>query len=180
MGEEGEPIEVTYALFESAITPPPPRHLVLSARLSLPTCSVRTPNMGSDEWWMTPRRPTPPASPTRTCSWRPPSSDGATDKSNPLSLDEIINLNTYLGLNSYTFVEGEEGAHPDRLLLRLHGLRLDQRLTRSPRTPPGSSWSIAAPRPAPARTATFLRLERRLLGLHGRRRSGRGQPAGLS
>jgi hypothetical protein len=96
-GEEGEPIEVTYALDESAIG-------LLSASLAADLLCAY-PDMGSDEWWMTPTTPDAAGVTNEDLQLATAFLGGATDKSNPLSLDEIINLNTYLGLNPYTFVK---------------------------------------------------------------------------
>ena len=97
MGEEGVPIMVTFALNENAID-----LLSLSLAVDL-LCAY--PDMGSDEWWMTPTTPDPAGVTNEDLQLATAFLAGATDKGDPLSLDEIINVNTYLGLNTYTFVK---------------------------------------------------------------------------
>jgi hypothetical protein len=97
MGEEGVPIMVTFALNENAID-------LLSVSLAVDLLCAY-PDMSSDEWWMTPTTPDADGVTNEDLQLATAFLAGATDKGDPLSLDEIINLNTYLGLNAYTFVK---------------------------------------------------------------------------
>ena len=45
------------------------------------------------------------------------------DKTSPVTLDEVINLNNYLGVNKWTYTTVEEGEDPDHHLLPVQGVR---------------------------------------------------------
>lgn len=111
VGEGGAVSEVTYALDESAID--------LLCGGSYPACSPSPlegllcayPEYGVlPDWWMFPTTPSPVSGPDLLLATA--FIAGATDKSDPLSLDEIVNVNTYLGINSYTWTK----VRKDRIL----------------------------------------------------------------
>ena len=52
------------------------------------------------------------------------------DKSSPVTLDEIINVNNYLGVNIVDLHHGAEGEDPDHRLLRFQGVWGAGRLVR--------------------------------------------------
>jgi len=91
--EGGVTSEVTYALDESAIA-------LLEAAAPELVCAYTGPD---------PEVPENPAGVTATDMLLASSFMGAaTDKSDPLSLDEIINVNTYLKINDYTYVKDKK------------------------------------------------------------------------
>jgi len=104
VGEGGAVSEVTYALDESAID--------LLCGGSYPACAPSPlegllcayPEFGSlPDWWMYPT--TPQAVTGSDLLMATAFVAGATDKSDALSLDEIVNVNTYLGINTYTWTK---------------------------------------------------------------------------
>jgi hypothetical protein len=106
VGEGGVATEVTYALDESAID--------LLCGGTYPTCSAGGfegllcdyPAFGElPDWWMYPTTPDSEGVTHSDMLLAGAFVAGATDKSDPLSLDEIVNVNTYLGINSYTWTK---------------------------------------------------------------------------
>ncbi len=107
VGEGGVVTEVTYALDESAIA--------LLCGGSYPgACSSEGdyasllcayPAWPTEEWWMAPEVPDAAGVEDEDLLWATTFLAGATDKSNLLHLDEIININTYLGINSFTWTK---------------------------------------------------------------------------
>ncbi len=61
------------------------------------------PDYGAAEWWMTPSEPDPQGVTRQDMLYASGFIAAATDKKDPLHLDEIVVLNTYLGINSYTY-----------------------------------------------------------------------------
>lgn len=113
VGEGGVASEVTYALDEGAID--------LLCGGSYPACADSAlagllcayPLFGSDpDWWMSPTTPDAQGVTRSDLLLAASFAAGATDKSDSLGLDEIVNLNTYLGINDYTWVREKK----DRIL----------------------------------------------------------------
>ena len=115
VGEEGVPVLVTYALDPGALA------LLCDVEEYDGTCegplsahlACAYPDLGVEEdWWMTPTTPDAAGVTPEDMLLATTFLGGATDKGDPLGLDEIINVNTYLGLNSYTWTKEKK----DRVL----------------------------------------------------------------
>jgi hypothetical protein len=139
IGEEGVPIEVTYALDESAID------LLcggtfdgVCAGSSTAPLLCEYPDWGSDDWWMTPTTPDAAGVTFEDMLLATAFLGGATDKGDPLGLDEVINVNTYLGLNTYTW----EKQKKDRILTVTYFDFGEFTYDRSEVFPVGTTWDL--------------------------------------
>lgn len=94
VGEGGVAVTVTYALEPSAIA-------LLQA--SSPDLLCDYADTTVENWWLSPIVPDTEGVAAADMLMASSFIAGATDKSDPLSLDEIINVNTYLTINSYTY-----------------------------------------------------------------------------
>jgi hypothetical protein len=107
VGEGGVATEVTYALDESAID-------LLCGGTYDEVCAnggeyvsllCAYPDFGEEGWWLTPVVPDAAGVDDDDLLWATTFLAGATDKSDLLHLDEILNINTYLGINEYTWTK---------------------------------------------------------------------------
>jgi hypothetical protein len=115
VGEGGVVTEVVYALDESAID------LLCGAAYdgvcagggAYASLLCEYPEYPEGEWWMNPSIPDPAVVGNDDLLWATTFIAGATDKSDPLGLDEFLNIDTYLGINTYTWTKVKK----DRVLV---------------------------------------------------------------
>ena len=113
VGEGGAVTEVTYALDESAIDllcGGSYDQLCIGSAYANLLCAY--PAYPEGEWWMTPEFPDAAGVDDDDLLWATTFVSGATDKGDLLHLDELVNINTYLGINHYTWTK----VRKDRIL----------------------------------------------------------------
>lgn len=113
VGEGGAVTEVTYALDESAIDllcGESYDQLCINSAYANLLCAY--PAYPDGDWWMSPEVPDAAGVDDVDLLWATTFLSGATDKGDLLHLDEIVNINTYLGINHYTWTK----VRKDRIL----------------------------------------------------------------
>lgn len=146
VGEEGEPVLVTFALDESAIDLLCGGEFdgMCAGSLTAPLL-CEYPDFGIEEdWWMTPATPDSAGVTPEDMLLATAFLGGATDKSDALSLDEVINVNTYLGLNAYTFVKQKKERILTVTYFDFEGFTYDRSLV----FPAGTSWELLSWEPS--------------------------------
>lgn len=115
MGEGGVVTEVVYTLNKSAIDKM--CGVTYNGESCMPDSDYASllceyPSYPDADWWLTPQIPDPMQVEDQDLLWATTFIAGATDKGDRLSLDEVVNTNTYLGINTFTFVKQKR----DRIL----------------------------------------------------------------